>query len=60
MIKTNPTYINYVSKKPDETLIELVLTEGRNRQIRKTAELLGHRVLDLQLFKYQSWNVYSF
>ncbi len=46
--KTNPTYINYVSKKPDETLIELVLTEGRNRQIRKTAELLGHRVLDLQ------------
>jgi pseudouridine synthase len=30
------------------TLLELVMTEGRNRQIRRTAELLGHPVRDLQ------------
>ncbi len=32
----------------DATLLELVLREGRNRQIRRTAGLLGHPVLDLQ------------
>jgi pseudouridine synthase len=28
--------------------LELVMGEGRNRQIRRTAALLGHPVLDLQ------------
>ena len=32
----------------DATLLELELREGRNRQIRRTAALLGHPVLDLQ------------
>ena len=32
----------------DATLLELVLREGRNRQIRRTAGLLGHPVLDLR------------
>jgi pseudouridine synthase len=31
-----------------DTWLELVMTEGRNRQIRRTAELLGHPVRDLQ------------
>jgi pseudouridine synthase len=30
------------------SLLELVLLEGRNRQIRRTAEILGHPVRDLQ------------
>jgi pseudouridine synthase len=30
------------------TLLDLEMGEGRNRQIRRTAELLGHPVLDLQ------------
>lgn len=33
---------------PGRSLLELKLREGRNRQIRRTAELLGHPVLDLQ------------
>lgn len=32
----------------DATLLELEMGEGRNRQIRRTAEQLGHPVLDLQ------------
>jgi pseudouridine synthase len=28
--------------------LELVMLEGRNRQIRRTAEQLGHPVLDLK------------
>jgi pseudouridine synthase len=30
------------------TLLELEMGEGRNRQIRRTGEQLGHPVLDLQ------------
>jgi pseudouridine synthase len=30
------------------TLLELEMGEGRNRQIRRTGEALGHPVLDLQ------------
>ena len=33
---------------PGRSLLELKLREGRNRQIRRTAQLLGHPVLDLQ------------
>ena len=32
----------------DRCLLQLRLCEGRNRQIRRTAEILGHPVLDLQ------------
>ncbi|WP_036902648.1 MULTISPECIES: hypothetical protein [Prochlorococcus] len=31
-----------------QTLLKIELKEGRNRQIRKVAELLGHPVIDLQ------------
>ncbi|MFM7265094.1 MAG: pseudouridine synthase [Cyanobium sp.] len=34
--------------QPGATLLELEMGEGRNRQIRRTAERLGHPVLDLQ------------
>ncbi|MFM8604155.1 MAG: pseudouridine synthase [Cyanobium sp.] len=35
-------------QRPVATLLELEMGEGRNRQIRRTAQLLGHPVLDLQ------------
>ncbi|MCP9848389.1 pseudouridine synthase [Cyanobium sp. Morenito 9A2] len=39
--------VDVCEQRPDRTLLKLEMGEGRNRQIRRTAELLGHRVLDL-------------
>ena len=43
--KTLPAKINIVGS--DKTTIEIVLTEGRNRQIRRVAQKLGYRVTRL-------------
>jgi pseudouridine synthase len=40
--------LRLLQQQADRTRLELVMGEGRNRQIRRTAELLGHPVLDLQ------------
>jgi pseudouridine synthase len=37
-----------VEQRADATCLELVMGEGRNRQIRRTAASLGLTVLDLQ------------
>ncbi|NDF63255.1 MAG: rRNA pseudouridine synthase [Synechococcaceae bacterium WBB_3_034] len=43
-----PVELRRLGQGRGNTQLELVLREGRNRQIRRTAELLGHPVLDLQ------------
>ena len=43
-----PVQLRRLGQRHDATLLELVMREGRNRQIRRTAELLGHPVHDLQ------------
>jgi pseudouridine synthase len=35
-------------------MLEFTLVEGRNRQIRKMCEALGHRVIDLHRTKFSS------
>ena len=45
---SRPVRLRELAHDRGATLLQLVLQEGRNRQIRRTAELLGHPVLDLE------------
>ncbi len=45
---TRPSRVNVLNQNsPERTLLEVVMWEGRNRQIRRVAQTLGHRVLSL-------------
>lgn len=44
---SQPVQLRVTGREADSTLLELQMGEGRNRQIRRTAGLLGHPVLDL-------------
>ena len=45
---SQPVAVRQLQICPGSTLLELELREGRNRQIRRTADLLGHPVIDLE------------
>jgi pseudouridine synthase len=45
---SQPVAVKLLRRRSDRSLLELEMGEGRNRQIRRTAALLGHPVLDLQ------------
>lgn len=46
--RTLPAKVAILQRHPDrKTLLEIILQEGRNRQIRRVAEQLGHPVLQL-------------
>jgi 23S rRNA pseudouridine2605 synthase/16S rRNA pseudouridine516 synthase len=45
---TRPARVRCLKSRGASSLLEVELKEGRNRQIRRVAELLGHPVIDLQ------------
>jgi 23S rRNA pseudouridine2605 synthase len=45
--KTLPAKVVVLKRTASKTLLEIVLVEGRNRQIRRVAEILGYPVLKL-------------
>jgi len=45
--KTLPAEVNVLQTFPHQTLLEIVMREGRNRQIRRVAQQLGHSVIRL-------------
>ena len=45
--KTLPAKVKVIKHNHKHTLLEVILTEGRNRQIRRVAKLLGFNVLEL-------------
>jgi pseudouridine synthase len=45
---TQPVQLRVLKTSAEATYLEVVMGEGRNRQIRRTAALLGHPVRDLQ------------
>ncbi len=48
---TLPAQVKEIAHRVDRTLLEIILTEGRNRQIRKVAAQLGYPVLQLHRTK---------
>ncbi len=45
--KTLPAQVKVLKRRSQQTLLQIVLTEGRNRQIRRLAKQLGFEVLKL-------------
>jgi len=54
---TMPARIKVLDRVNRKTLLKVIIKEGRNRQIRKIATLLGHPVQDLQRISISNINL---
>ena len=44
---TAPAQVRVLARKPEQSLLEIIIHEGRNRQIRRMAQAVGHTVMSL-------------
>ena len=55
--KTLPAKIEFLDNDSRKTLLKVILKEGRNRQIRRIGDLIGHPVQDLQRISISNINL---
>ena len=46
--RTKPAEVNVISENASQSLVEITISEGKNRQIRRMFAAAGHRVLQLE------------
>lgn len=56
-LPSQPVVLRQLECDGEASLLELQMGEGRNRQIRRTAAMLGHPVLDLQRTAIGPWSL---
>jgi 23S rRNA pseudouridine2605 synthase len=50
--RTSPAEVTVLERGRDSTLVELVIHEGRNRQVRRMCDAVGHPVVELERTRY--------
>ena len=50
--RTRPAAIRVLKRHKDQTLIEIIIHEGKKRQVRKMFQAMNHRVLHLKRTAY--------
>lgn len=48
--KTSPSKIRIMKEKSKTTIVEIIIHEGRNHQVKNMCEAIGHKVLKLQRY----------
>ena len=51
-IKTRPATVRVLKRRNDQTLVEIIIHEGKKRQVRKMFQAINHRVLHLKRTAY--------
>lgn len=50
--RAQPCRVRVLSSRPDRSVIELVLREGKNRQVRRMLDALGYEIASLQRVRF--------